>query len=694
MNPGLRQLAFVLVLTFASLLLVKLFDASEALSVLAHQKEAWQFFVVFMVLALALGLFSARRWSELRKDIQNREKAELTLKESYEFLKAQLAEGTSKLVESVASLKKESSAREQAQKALEESERRYQDMLDNAKDLIQVVAPDGRFLYVNRAWKRAIGYSDEEANRMSLGDVVHPKDRERIVEIFERAISGETQEKMEALLVTREGKNILVEGSANCTTDGGKPSAGFGIFRDITERRRSERRLAAQYSTARVLAGAANLSEAAPRLIKGICEWLDWDVGSLWTLSPGGEELRCADVWHVPSFTGDAFEAETRRLTFARGVGIPGRVLSFAAPAWEADVLRADGFSRAASAAQAGLHASFVFPIMLRSEVLGVMEFFCRDVRQVELDMLAMAAAVGIQIAQFIEAKRSDQGLRVAKEAAETANRAKSQFLANMSHELRTPLNSVIGFTNILLRKKDQMASKESLYLKRILVSGKHLLGLINQTLDLAKIESGREEIDRSPVSLPMLVRDVIVQSETQIRNRSVRLEIDAPPSVAPIKSDPGKLKQVLINLVANALKFTETGSVTVRVRCQPPGNEPTRIDVVDTGIGIPKDRLQAVFEAFQQADNTTARKYGGTGLGLAISRSLCDLLGYRLTAETVEGKGSVFSIHLTDRTGTPEAAQDADPASERAPQGVVQGKPRTEEGEYVAREKAEGVNV
>jgi signal transduction histidine kinase/CheY-like chemotaxis protein len=244
----------------------------------------------------------------------------------------------------------------------------------------------------------------------------------------------------------------------------------------------------------------------------------------------------------------------------------------------------------------------------------------------------------------------ANEELRRVSAAAEAASRAKSEFLANMSHELRTPLNSVIGFTNILLKNKaGNLREQDLTFLERVLDNGKHLLTLINQVLDLAKVEAGRMELECGPVALDDLVHSTLAGLEGQVKGKDVKLVAEIPPRLAPIETDPGKLKQVLINLVGNAIKFTDRGNVTVRVEADADGR-PLALDVIDTGAGIPADKLQVIFEAFEQGDVGSTREYGGTGLGLTIARSLCRLMGYEITVHSRVGYGSMFRVALRDR--------------------------------------------
>jgi signal transduction histidine kinase/CheY-like chemotaxis protein len=245
--------------------------------------------------------------------------------------------------------------------------------------------------------------------------------------------------------------------------------------------------------------------------------------------------------------------------------------------------------------------------------------------------------------------KQAQEGLQSAIEVAEEASRVKSQFLANMSHELRSPLNSVIGFANVLMSNREgNLSSPQLRYLSRVKANGEHLLNLINEILDLSKLEVGRMEVHLESVDLRQLVRDTVGQLKGHVADRPVRLTAVLPRKAIPLETDDTKLRQVLINLLSNALKFTEEGQVTVRLRVDPETNEPRSLSVTDSGIGIPEDRLEKIFEAFEQGDAGTAKRFGGTGLGLSISRALCELMGYRLVVESELGVGSTFSVRFT----------------------------------------------
>ena len=246
------------------------------------------------------------------------------------------------------------------------------------------------------------------------------------------------------------------------------------------------------------------------------------------------------------------------------------------------------------------------------------------------------------------EHKAVELALRNAKEAAESANRTKSEFVTRMNHELRTPLSAIIGFSRVLLRgKSGALTPDATLYTERIRDNGMHLLSLINQILDVAKIEAGRMEMEPEIVALPSLVEETLSMLASTAEAKGLVLRGDMPAHLKPIITDAGKLRQVLINLVGNAIKFTAVGEVVVRVTAGPDSNEAREIIVSDTGIGIPPDRIAKVFDPFEQGDASTRREFGGTGLGLSIVKTFAELMGATVEVRSTMGVGTTFTLRL-----------------------------------------------
>jgi signal transduction histidine kinase len=298
---------------------------------------------------------------------------------------------------------------------------------------------------------------------------------------------------------------------------------------------------------------------------------------------------------------------------------------------------------------------------MLRDGVpIGGLALSRSEVRPFTDKQIELVQTFADQAAIAIENVRLFDEIQDKSRQLELASEHKSQFLASMSHELRTPLNAIIGLTEMMVTNAARFGTEKALEpLRRVNAAGTHLLSLINEILDLSKIEAGKLELNPESVNLARLVDEVIGTAGQLAEKNQNRLIVEAQENLGALTADSMRLKQILLNLLSNACKFTKAGEVALRVRKVADGRDWVELAVSDTGIGMTTEQQAKLFQDFTQADSLTARRYGGTGLGLAISRKLARMMGGDVTVASEPGKGSVFTVRLPAEPGAHQEPPD-----------------------------------
>lgn len=547
-------------------------------------------------------------------------------------------------------------------KQIEMASQRLAAIVESSDDAIVSKDLNGIVTSWNQGAERVFGYNASEVIGKSITILMPPECQSEEGPILERIRRGERIAHYETIRCRKDGTRINISLTVSPMKNRAGTIVGASkVARDITERKKAEERLAIQSAVNRILAESESVKEACRRILEAICQMGGWDFGAAWTKKANQQELICSDLWPFSPSDSNEFAAASRKFTFARGVGIPGRVWETREPIWVSGLSEDFNFPRKASAAKEGFQTVMAFPVLPSNEAHSILEFYSRHLRPRDPNTLEMLVGVGQQIGQFVERKRAEHELRELQrklqqhaqdleikvqertgKLRETIGQLEA-FSYSVSHDMRAPLRAMQGFADALVRDHaDQLNEQGKDYLRRIHRAAHRLDLLIRDVLTYSRI--AKEDLHLRPLNLDRFLEEIL-HSYPQLEKMRSQIEIKWP--LGTVLAHEAFLSQIISNILTNAFKFVAPDRVPL-VRVWTERQEPfLQLNFQDNGLGIAPEHQNRIFQIFGRVYSD--KKFDGTGIGLAIVKKAVERMGGEVGVESHLGEGSRFWLKLQE---------------------------------------------